>query len=493
MSPEGGAVKEEARTDSNGPASATRAQRSWREGTILLASGLIVASIFLFDISLKIGFVVSILYVIPVMVCVWSPRRRTVFIVASAASLLTLLAVPLKPPGEMLIPLFNRPLSLLVLWALTFMVDRWRRDSIVIKESQADLQLAQSVSKTGSWRLDAKHGALTWSDEAYRIFGVAPGTPVTYELFLGKVHPEDKALVDEKWRSALRGAPYDIEHRVLIDGQTKWLREKALVESAGKGEIEVGFGTVQDITDIMRAQQAIEEYAGKLQRSNAELERFAYVASHDLQEPIRMVINNLGLLEKHGGEGLDPRDRQYLRAAVEGGQRMRGLIDDLLAYSRVDSQVRPFVEVDMGEVLRKTEETMQATIETTGATILSDGLPTVLADESMMRRLMENLIGNALKFHGKEKPVIRVSAEERQDDFLFRVQDNGIGIGSEHHERIFEMFTRLDGAEDVPGTGMGLAISKKIVERHGGRIWVESEEGKGATFLFTVAKAVADE
>lgn len=239
-------------------------------------------------------------------------------------------------------------------------------------------------------------------------------------------------------------------------------------------------------TDITEREKAMEA----LKRSNAELEQFAYAASHDLQEPLRMIINNLSLLERHSHGKLDHRDELYLTAAVESGRRMRELIDDLLAYSRIDKQAKPFTDVDMTAVMRSTVEVFQGRIDELGAKVSWREMPTIVADEPLMRKLMENLVGNALKFHGPEKPEVTITTEERPYDYLFRVQDNGIGIGKEDQARIFEMFTRLHGEGEYPGTGIGLAIAKKIVDRHGGAIWVESEEGKGATFLFTIPRDI---
>jgi len=203
-----------------------------------------------------------------------------------------------------------------------------------------------------------------------------------------------------------------------------------------------------------------------------------------------MVINNLGLLERHCKDKLDFRDKIYLTTAVEGGQRMRRLIDDLLAYSRVDTQASCFTKVSMGDVVQDTVDIFKGTIQELDAKIWWSDLPMITADELQMSQLMQNLIGNALKFHGSREPEIRISACEKSREYLFRVEDNGIGLKQEYSEQIFQMFTRLHGISEYQGTGIGLAIAKKIVERHGGRIWVKSEEGKGATFFFTIPKGL---
>ena len=224
----------------------------------------------------------------------------------------------------------------------------------------------------------------------------------------------------------------------------------------------------------------------ELQRSNAELQQFVYVASHDLQEPLRMVTSYLGLMERTFKQQLDPKAKEYIDHAVEGGNRMRELINDVLAYSRVDTQGKKLAPVDMNAVVSKLLTVMDGPIKENKAEVIVDPLLTILADESQMNRVMQNLIGNALKFHGSERPVIHISSSPGEREWTFSVKDNGIGIDSKNNTRIFEMFRRLHTSEQYEGTGIGLAICKKIVEGHGGRIWVESEPGKGATFFFTI-------
>jgi PAS domain S-box-containing protein len=253
---------------------------------------------------------------------------------------------------------------------------------------------------------------------------------------------------------------------------------------------EVGkFATMfSDISHQKILEAQAEKRADDLFRSNSELQQFAYVASHDLQEPLRTIVNSLSLFERRNKGKLDPKDQTFIEMAVDGGQRMRKLIDDLLQYSRVETQGKPFETVRMDDVVKKTVELFKETIQELDAKVSWHDLPTVCADESQMLQLMQNLISNALKFHSTNKPDIRISYGEQGGEQLFRVEDNGIGLDMKYAEEIFQMFKRLHGSGDYPGTGIGLAVAKKIVERHGGRIWVESEEGKGATFFFTLPK-----
>jgi signal transduction histidine kinase len=224
----------------------------------------------------------------------------------------------------------------------------------------------------------------------------------------------------------------------------------------------------------------------ELRRSNEELERFAYVASHDLQEPLRMVASYVQLLAKRYKGKLDRDADEFIAFAVDGAVRMQLLIEDLLAVSRVGTRGAPLTPTDANAVFERAVASLRLAIDEAGASVTSDRLPVVAADAGQLEHVFLNLISNALKFRGVAPPRVRVSAEARDAQWIFRVQDNGIGIESQYFDRIFLLFQRLHGKAQYPGTGIGLAIAKKIVERHGGRIWVESEPGRGSSFLFSL-------
>lgn len=231
----------------------------------------------------------------------------------------------------------------------------------------------------------------------------------------------------------------------------------------------------------------VRRKTSELARSNADLEQFAYVASHDLQEPLRTVCGFVQLLAKRYAGQLDARAAEYITFVVDGVKRMQTLILDLLAYSRVGTQEHALAPTDCSALVDQILATLQTGIGETGATVTRDPLPTVQADCVQLTQLFQNLIGNALKFHRKGvPPVVHVSATLKHQEWLFGVQDNGIGIEAPHTDRIFAIFQRLHPSSDYPGSGVGLAICKKIVERHGGRIWVASTPGRGSAFYFTL-------
>jgi PAS domain S-box-containing protein len=244
---------------------------------------------------------------------------------------------------------------------------------------------------------------------------------------------------------------------------------------------------VRDTTDRKSAEEQLKATAADLARSNAELEQFAYVASHDLQEPLRMVASYTQLLSRRYKGQLDQDADEFIDFAVDGARRMQDLINDLLTYSRVGTQALQREQVDTAQLVDQVIGDLAAAIEESGGEISYADLPVVFGDRTQLRQLFQNLIANAIKFHGERGPRVEVSATPTGNGWTFAVRDNGIGIESQYVDRIFALFQRLHTRADYPGTGIGLAICKKIVERHHGRIWLESEPGQGSTFLFTIA------
>ena len=241
-------------------------------------------------------------------------------------------------------------------------------------------------------------------------------------------------------------------------------------------------------TQLQQEIVARSETQAALERSNAEFEQLAYVASHDMQEPLRMIASYLQLLAKRYQGRLDADADEFIGYAVDGAKRMQALINDLLALSRLGTKARPFAPTDCNLVVRTALAELMVAIEESGAQISIGELPTVMGDETQLLQLFRNLVSNAIKFHGEAPPVVQLTAEQVDAWWKFSVRDNGIGIASEYFERIFILFQRLHGRSQYPGTGIGLAICKKIVERHGGHFELQSEPGRGSTFSFTLPR-----
>jgi PAS domain S-box-containing protein len=241
-----------------------------------------------------------------------------------------------------------------------------------------------------------------------------------------------------------------------------------------------------DLTERRHAEEALIKKSEDLARSNADLAQFAYVASHDLQEPLRMVTSYVQLIEKRYSGKLDPDADEFIGYVVEGAKRMKQLLTALLDYSRIGTRGNCIHTVECETVLETALQNLRMVLEETRGTVTHDPLPAIMADETQMVQLFQNIIGNGLKFHGPQPPLIHISAKQEGTNWIFTFQDNGIGIDPQYFKKIFVIFQRLHGRDKYPGTGIGLTIAKKIVERYGGRIWVESDKGKGTAFYFTV-------
>ncbi|HEX6631548.1 MAG TPA: PAS domain S-box protein [Gemmatimonadaceae bacterium] len=307
-------------------------------------------------------------------------------------------------------------------------------------------------------------------------------------------HPDDLQTDMDFADELLAGtrAPYSREKRyVHKNGNTVWILLAVTLVRGANGEPRFFITQMKDITDRKRAEELLARQAAELARSNAELERFAYVASHDLQEPLRMVASYSQLLARHYQGRLDEKADRWIGYAVDGARRMQALINDLLALSRVGTHGRPFAPTDCGEVLARALGSLAPAIAAGDVRITSDPLPVVLGDATQLEQVFQNLVGNAIKFRRPEVPCeVHVGAERTtdagRDAWLLTVRDNGIGLDMAYAEQVFTMFQRLHTREEYAGTGIGLAICRKIVERHGGRIWVESTPGAGASFHFTL-------
>lgn len=257
-----------------------------------------------------------------------------------------------------------------------------------------------------------------------------------------------------------------------------------LVDLSAIGEFEA--------ETLRQARAECNRYAARLERSDAELQQLAYTASHDLREPLRTITSFCHMLEQHYGGSLDDQADRWIDFITDGCRQMQQLIDDLTAYSRIGSRAKPAENLEVDKVVDDVVAALRTPIDETGAVITHDELPTLAFEPTHLKQLLQNLISNAINYRGDLTPRIHLSAHLQGDEWTLSVRDNGIGIQPQFHERVFEMSKRLHSRADCPGTGMGLAICRKIVERAGGRIWVESEPGEGSTFLFTVPKSPSE-
>jgi PAS domain S-box-containing protein len=308
-------------------------------------------------------------------------------------------------------------------------------------------------------------------------------------------HPDDRDVTDAE-RARVRSGEIEsarFEKRYIrADGRVVWVDLAIALVRDVFGVPQYEIAIFDDITDRKQAESALREAHEELKRSNAELEQFAYVASHDLQEPLRMVASYSQLLGRRYESKLDSDAREFMAYIVDGATRMKQLIEDLLAYSRVGIKSQDFKPVSSEAALSRALFNLRTAIEEAGAVVTHDTMPTVQADEVQLGQLFQNLMGNALKFRSASVPRIHVSVSEKEAEWEFAVRDNGIGIEPQYYERIFMVFQRLHNKGEYPGTGIGLAICKKVVERHGGRIWVESRPGEGSSFHFTLPKPRGD-
>ena len=379
-----------------------------------------------------------------------------------------------------------------------------RRAEEALRRSEERYALAQRAADVGSWDWNIESNELFWSEQIEPLFGFGPGEfEGSYDAFLETVHPDDRDFVVESVDACLTDPEreYAIDHRIVWpNGDVRWVSETGDVIRNAQGEPVRMLGVVQDITLSKQAEIALAQKTAELARSNAELEQFAYIASHDLQEPLRKVRAFGDRLEAKYGDELDERGRDYLDRMRNAAHRMQRLINALLSYSRVTTRARPHEPVDLNDVLRQVLSDLELRIARSNGRVEVGELPTIEAEGLQMEQLFQNLLANALKFHREgEPPVVKVTArcyavqeaaadEDFPDGAFCRifVEDDGIGFEEKYIDRIFDPFQRLHGRGQYEGTGMGLAICRKIVERHGGRITAESCPGEGATFIVTL-------
>ena len=350
-----------------------------------------------------------------------------------------------------------------------------------LRDAKAQLEAATEAADVGTWEWHVQEDTMVMGPSFAKTFGVDPDDAqegTSLDQYVSAIHEDDRERVEAAIEEALASCgEYEEEYRVWNDeGELRWVVARGHVECDEDGNPLTFPGAVTDITDR-------KEYQHKLEESNERLEQFAYAASHDLQEPLRMVTSYLQLLENRYGDELDEDGEEFIEFAVDGAQRMREMIEGLLQYSRVDTRGNPFEPVDLDAVFANVRQDLQVKIEETDAEITAEDLPRVYGDGSQLNQVFQNLLDNAIKYSGDAPPRIHVAAERDGTDWVISVEDEGIGIPPKDAGRVFEVFQSLQAQEDA-GSGIGLALCKRIIDRHGGDIWVNSEPGEGATFSF---------
>jgi PAS domain S-box-containing protein len=354
--------------------------------------------------------------------------------------------------------------------------------------SQRKLNLALENGKIGVWELDLSTNVFTGDDRLMQMFDVKKNI-VSMEELERLIHEEDVQYVRRALRNSIAAQDYGeaIFRTNPRSGQSRHISSRAIITRDRKGNPSRLIGVCFDITSFAEeTQKNLIKLNEELQRSNKDLEQFAHIASHDLQEPLRMIASFNQLLQLKYADKLDADANEYIRYAVDGSKRMYELLNSLLILSRVNSKAVGFSTVDMNEILNIVIDNLRLTIEDTDAQIHADQLPSINADRNQMIQILQNFIGNALKFN-KGMPIVRILYKDMDKFHSFSVMDNGIGIEEQYYDKIFMIFQRLN-ITDYSGTGIGLPVCKRIVERHGGKIWVESKPGEGSVFTFTIPK-----
>jgi PAS domain S-box-containing protein len=385
-----------------------------------------------------------------------------------------------------------------VLAAMSEFVEVARQRAERLRESEARFR---SVTESANDAIVIAGGdghILSWNRAAERVFGISAEAAVgrPFDIIMPERHRATIARIASGRDTGALHEPMEIEG-LRADGKeiplelsvSTWTLDDQHFFSGMMRDISHRRANEQHVRQLHRELESrVRERTAELKRSNEDLQQFAYVASHDLQEPLRVVSNFTQLLSRRYRGKLGADADEFIGFTIDGCQRMQQLISDLLSYCRVDT-AGAFKRVDLNEALEQALANLALAIEESGATIVHDELPAVEGDRIQIVQLLQNLVGNAIKFRDKRPPVVTIGARRDGDFWTFFVRDNGIGLDPKHAERIFVIFQRLHGRGEYKGTGIGLSICKKIVERHGGRMWVESQPGEGSAFHFTLPTA----
>jgi PAS domain S-box-containing protein len=470
----------------------------------LLGLGILIASIFCLDLFTPTGMADGILYVAAILLTPWVIHKGAPFVTAGVCTVLTILGMLFSPGADALyssstlgvIALGNRTLSIFMIWSTALLTYHYRRGM------ELRLQLASIVESSNDAIVgETLQGEITsWNKGAEQMFGytaqetlgqlitiiVPPDRMSELEGILAKLNQGERLNNFETIRRRKDGQDIYVSLTIspIIDRWGNCIGASKIVRDNSQQKHVESLLSIQNLT--------LTRQTASLKQSNEDLEQFAYIASHDLQEPLRTIHGFTQLLAERYQNRLDEQAREFMGFVTDGAERMQILIQDLLKYSRIQAQDLTKVSLHTEQVLEGIIKHLLLTIEEKNACVTHDPLPIIHTDKATFQHLLQNLITNALKFQGSDPPHIHISAQEHRGEWVFTVEDNGIGIRSEYFQRIFQPFKRLHSREEYQGTGIGLAICKRIIERQGGRIWVDSEIGKGARFSFTLPKHTKD-
>ncbi|MDA8169641.1 MAG: PAS domain S-box protein [Nitrospiraceae bacterium] len=451
-------------------------------------------AVFLLDHSLPLGYSIWLLYLVPIAYA-FSVRMNILYLTAAATLLITIEFFIARPGVSPSVSLANRSLGIILLWIFSYIVMKRRhaeeRSMMARKESEELRNRLASIVETSDEAIIGKSldGVIqTWNTGAEEMYGYSAGEAVgrPVSILVPPGYPNEIPKILERIAKGEHIGHYETV-RMRKDGERIFVSISISPVKDENGRIAGAATIAHDITERKRLEESLRNTLSELDRSNKELEQFAYVASHDLQEPLRMVSSYVQLLARKYSEKLDGKALEYIDFAVDGADRMKKLIEGLLAYSRVSRGTGPG-KVNTADIFDGAVSNLRASIEENQAAVIKEGpLPEVYGDGTQLLQLFQNLIGNAIKFRRPDvPPVVRVSAGRKGQDWVFAIKDNGIGIDPKYYDRVFLIFQRLHSRQEYPGTGIGLALCKRIVESHGGRIWIESGQGSGSAFFFTI-------
>jgi len=371
-------------------------------------------------------------------------------------------------------------------------------DTERLENAEQRLELALNGGDVGLWDWNLQTDTVFFSDQWHRQLGLDPSQVSDVNHWKSRVHPDDLQAAVKRIDDLIHSQDNEYESLFRMkhaSGDYRWILSRGRLYRSEDGNPTRLIGVHLDVTDQKQNESRLEEQARQLDATNEELKQFAYAASHDLQQPLRGIANYSRFLLEDYSDRLDSEGIRLLNLQLAAAQRLKHLINDLLVYSQINLDQVPFAEVDLGEVLREVIESIELLIRENDASIEFDSLPVVSGIRFRLVQLMQNLIENAIKYRSSDSPFIRVSADEKDDVWEIVVQDNGVGIKREHDETVFQVFRRLENPGQIEGTGVGLALCKRIVHRHGGEIWVDpisddsqNEASPGTRIVFTLKK-----